>query len=39
MRKNVGTGKMKIDKLLGDTKLLKHTLEYIKTTGRLVQMI
>jgi len=39
LKKNVGTGKMKTDKLLGDAKLLKHTLEYIKTTGRLVQMI
>jgi len=39
LKKNVGTGKMKTDKLLGDAKLLKHTLEYIKTTGRLVQTI
>jgi hypothetical protein len=37
LRKNVGTWKMRIDKLLGDRKLLKHTMKYIKATGRMDQ--
>jgi len=35
LRKEVGTAKMRVARLLGDTKVLEHTLEYIKTTGRL----
>ena len=35
LRKEVGTVKMRVARLLGDTKVIKHTLEYIKTTGRL----
>ena len=35
LRKNVGTGKMKLNRLLGDTSIIKHTMEYIRTTGRL----
>jgi hypothetical protein len=37
LRKNLGTWKMRIDKLLGDIKLLKHTMEYINATGRMDQ--
>ena len=35
LRKKVGTTKMRVARLLGDTKLIKHTLEYINATGRL----
>ena len=35
LRKEVGTVKMRVAGLLRDTKLIKHTLEYIKTTGGL----
>ena len=32
LRRRVGSGKMKVTSLFGDTKLLKYTLEYIKAT-------
>jgi hypothetical protein len=35
LRKNVGTGRMKLDRLLGDVKIIKHTVEYINATNRL----
>jgi hypothetical protein len=35
LRKNVGTGRMKMRILLGDIKMIKHTMEYITTTRRL----
>ena len=35
LRKEVGTAKMRVARLLGDTKLIRHTLEYINATGRL----
>ena len=35
LRKNVGMGRMKSRILLGNTKILKHTVEYIATTRRL----
>ena len=35
LRKEIGAGKMRVSRLLGDTKLLKHTLEYINATRRL----
>ena len=35
LRKEVGTGKMRVERLLGDPKMIKHTLEYIKATDRL----
>jgi hypothetical protein len=31
----LGVWKMRIDKLLGDTTLLKHTMEYVRTTKRM----
>ena len=34
-RREVGAKKMRVARLLGDTKLIKHTLEYINATGRL----
>ena len=34
LRKEVGIGSMRVEKLLGYPKLIKHTLEYIKNTGR-----
>ena len=35
LRKNVGTGRMKVGILLGDTATIKHMTEFIKETGRL----
>lgn len=35
LRKNVGMGRMKVRILLGNIKVLKHTVEYIATTRRL----
>jgi hypothetical protein len=35
LRKRVGAWKMRIDKLLGDTILLKHTMEYVGATKRM----
>jgi len=35
LRREVGAWKMRMERLLGDPKILKHTLEYIKATGRL----
>ena len=35
LRKEVGTVKMRVARLLGDTKLIKHTVEFINATGRL----
>jgi hypothetical protein len=36
LRKRVGAWKMRIDKLLRDIELLKHTMEYVRTTKRIV---
>src|ERR1700731_4791395 len=33
LRKEIGTAKMRVTRLLGDTKLIKHTMEYINATG------
>jgi RNase H len=35
LRREVGTGKMRVETLLGERMAIKHTLEYIKETGRL----
>jgi hypothetical protein len=35
LSKRVGAWKMRIDKLLGDITLLKHTMEYVRTTKRM----
>lgn len=35
LRREVGVGKMRLDRLLGGPKMLKHTMEYLTTTGRL----
>ena len=35
LRKEIGTMKMRVARLLGDTKVITYTLEYIKATGRL----
>ena len=35
LRGEVGRGKMRMEILLGDPKIIKHTLEYIRETGRL----
>jgi hypothetical protein len=35
LRKRVGVWKMRVDKLLGDTTLLKHKMEYVRTTKRM----
>jgi hypothetical protein len=35
LRKEFGRGNMRLGRLLGDTKLIKHTLEYITATDRL----
>ena len=29
LRKEVGMGKMRVDKLLGNPKVIRHTMEYI----------
>jgi len=34
--KNVGVGGMWIEKLLGNLKFIKFTLDYVKETGRIV---
>jgi hypothetical protein len=34
LRKEVGFGSMRVGKLLGDLKNVKHTLEFVKSTGR-----
>ena len=36
LRSEVGTGKMRVGRLLGDPKIIKHTVEYLKETGRLI---
>jgi ribonuclease HI len=35
LRREAGKGMMRMERLLGDPKIIKHTLEYIKETGRL----
>ena len=35
LRKEIETVKMRVARLLRDTKLIKHTVEYINATGRL----
>src|SRR5947207_12439867 len=35
LRKEVEIAKMRVARLLGNTKLIKHTLEYINAIGRL----
>src|SRR5216110_191148 len=35
LRKEIGTANMRVIRLLGDTNLIKHTVEYINATGRL----
>ena len=35
LRKEVGVGKMKVGILLGDPKMIKHMLTFVKETGRL----
>ena len=35
LREEVGTGKMKVGILLGDPTKIKHTMTFIKETGRL----
>ena len=35
LREKVGNGKMRMERLLGDPKTIKHTVEYIKETERL----
>ena len=35
LRKEVGVGKMKVGVLLGDPKMIKHMLTFVKETGRL----
>ena len=35
LRKEVRTGRLTIEKLLGQPQTIKHTMEYIKATGRL----
>ena len=35
LREAVGTGKMKVGILLGDPTEIKHTMAYVKATGRL----
>jgi hypothetical protein len=32
----VGWRKMKVEKLLGSRKVAKHTMEFIKSTGRFI---
>jgi RNase H-like protein len=34
LRKEVGTGGMRVDKLLGEPKNIRHTMEYVATTKR-----
>ena len=38
LRGEVGRGKMRMEILLGDPKTIKHTLEYIRETGRLERL-
>jgi hypothetical protein len=35
LRREMGRGKIRIEILLGDPKVIKHTREYIRETGRL----
>ena len=35
LRKNVGTRKMRVDSLLGDPEVVKHTVEYIMAISRM----
>jgi hypothetical protein len=35
LKREAGKGMMRMERLLGDPKIIKHTLEYIKETGRL----
>jgi hypothetical protein len=35
LRKEVGAGKMKVERLLGNARTIKHMIEYIKATRRL----
>ena len=35
LRREVGAGNMRVVRLLGDTKLIRHTMEFMKVTGRL----
>ena len=36
LRKKVGWGKMKVEKLLGNIKVFKYTMEFVKSTGRRI---
>ena len=36
LRKNVGWRNMKVEKLLGSTKVIKQTMEFVKSTGRFI---
>jgi hypothetical protein len=33
-RKGVGAGRMRVDKLLGDPKIIKHTMEYVLSNDK-----
>ena len=35
LRKEIGTGRLTMGKLLGDAQAMRHTLEYVKATKRL----
>ena len=35
LKREVGIGRMKMETLLGDVKMIKHTVEYINATNRL----
>src|SRR5438046_6240924 len=35
LRSEAGRGRMRIERLLGDPEVIKHTLEYIEESGRL----
>ena len=35
LRKEVGTVNMRVDRLLGDPKFIRKTMQYINETGRL----
>ena len=36
IKREVGKGMMRMETLLGDLKIIKHILEYIRKIGRLV---
>ena len=35
LRREAGKGMMRMERLLGDPRIIKHTLEYIEESGRL----